>query len=156
MIWLLKKLLTVNSIRGHGSIHSACILRSNGFIFLCPVYSENRCVGNAGICSRPLRSSVLIWSTINLSQYYVPLVLLMGWIWVPFMQQWPVTTYEMRSNSSWNLSVNNIFLYLELTEYYPLQNTRLAQQCTSPTAFSALGSTVWRLTVVSPSSHLSH
>jgi hypothetical protein len=47
--------------------------------------------------------------------------------------------------SFWNLSINNIFLYLELIEYYPLQNSPLAQQCTSPIAFFTFGSTLRRL-----------
>jgi hypothetical protein len=52
-----------------------------------------------------------------------------------------------------DLSINNIFLYLELTEYCPLQNSLLAQQCTSSTAFSTFGSSVRRVFV--PSSHSS-
>jgi hypothetical protein len=52
--------------------------------------------------------------------------------------------YEVCSKSSRNLSIN-IFLYSELTEYYPLQNSPLAQQCTSSTALSTSGSTVRRI-----------
>jgi hypothetical protein len=62
----LRNSLTVNSILCHGNICSACILRSNGFIFLYPVYLENRCLGNAGIHTRQLRS------TVSLSQYLTP------------------------------------------------------------------------------------
>jgi hypothetical protein len=40
------------------------------------------------------------------------------------------------------MSINNVFLYLELIICYPLQNSPLAQQCTSPTAFSTFGRTV--------------
>jgi hypothetical protein len=62
--------------------------------------------------------------------------------------------YEVCSESSQNLSINNIFLHLELIEYNPLQNGPYAQQCTSPTTFSTFGSTVRRMFVVSLSSHL--
>jgi hypothetical protein len=54
-------------------------------------------------------------------------------------------TYEVCSKSFWNLSINNIFLCLELIEYYPLKIISLAQQCISPTAFYTFGSTVWRM-----------
>jgi hypothetical protein len=47
--------------------------------------------------------------------------------------------YEVYSESSRNLFINIISLYLELIEYYPLQNSPLVQECTSPTTFSTFG-----------------
>jgi hypothetical protein len=50
--------------------------------------------------------------------------------------------YEACLKSSQNLSTNNIFLYLQLTKYYPLQNSPIAQKCTSPTTFFTSASNV--------------
>jgi hypothetical protein len=36
--------------------------------------------------------------------------------------------YKMCWKSSWNFSINNIFLYLELTEYYPFKIVPHVQQ----------------------------
>lgn len=51
------------------------------------------------------------------------------------------------------ICLNNIFLYLELAEYYPLQNSPCAHQFTSPAVFSTFGSIIQKTFVVSPSSH---
>jgi hypothetical protein len=46
--------------------------------------------------------------------------------------------YEVCSKGSRDLSINNIFLYLELTEYYPLQNSPLHSNASLPPSFPLL------------------
>jgi hypothetical protein len=49
--------------------------------------------------------------------------------------------------------INKIFIYLELTDYYPLQNILLVEQCALPNIFSTFGSTVRRMFLVLTSGH---
>jgi hypothetical protein len=52
------------------------------------------------------------------------------------LSSYKVFAYNVQSKSFQNLPTNNIVFYLELNEYYPLQNSVLEQEYTSPTAFS--------------------
>jgi hypothetical protein len=92
--------------------------------------------------------------TVFTFQFFVRITLLKSWI-ILYVHIQSLSTHEVCSKSSWNLYISNIFLYLELIEYYPLQNSPLAQQCISPIAFSIFGSTVWRMFVLLASSHSS-